>query len=137
MQFDMRLARAKSKQNPVYYVQYAHARASGILRKSKAKIDLKKADWTTLETMPEIQLIKQILAFTEVVDATTVDFGVQRLARYAYELARSFTHFYETTPVLDAGHPNHKTARLALVMLTRDTIRQISRLLGISAPEKM
>ena len=136
MQFDLKLAKAKSKENPVYYVQYAHARTLGILRKSKMKIDLKKADWSLLETLPEIRLIKQILLGTEVVGMTTLDYGVQRLTRYAYELARSFTHFYETTLVI--GDDKKLTAsRLALVMLTRDTLRHISKLLGISTPDKM
>ncbi|MEK7576798.1 MAG: arginine--tRNA ligase [Patescibacteria group bacterium] len=136
MQFDLKLAKAKSRENPVYYVQYAHARTSGILRKSKAKIDLKKADWSLLETMPEIRLMKQILAFTEAVDETVSDFETQWLTRYAYELARTFTHFYETTHVISEDK-KLTASRLALVLLTRNTLQRISKLLGISAPEKM
>jgi arginyl-tRNA synthetase len=136
MQFDLELARAKSKQNPVYYVQYAHARASGILRKSKVKINLSRADWLLCESMPEQALLKHILALAEVTEETASDFEVQRLTRYAYELARAFTHFYETTLVL-VEDKKLASARLALVALTRDTLGRISKLLGVSTPERM
>lgn len=136
MQFDLSLAKEQSKKNPVYYVQYAHARASSILSKGNPWIEHKKTNWSMLETMPELNLIKQILAFPEVVEETSKDFQLQRLTRYAYELARTFTHFYETTKVV--GVPKEfEAARLALVSLTRDTLRNISKLLGISTPEKM
>ncbi|MBI2053050.1 MAG: hypothetical protein HYT34_02275 [Candidatus Ryanbacteria bacterium] len=152
MHFDLTLARDRSKKNPVYYVQYAHARASGILRKAKTKPNLAKIDWRKLESIPELSLIKYILAFSEVFDETAEDFEVERLTRYAYELARAFTNFYETTPVI---HPEGsrrmdpersrrigvekeiEKARLGLVVLTRRTLAHVLDILGVSAPEKM
>lgn len=140
MQFDVTLAREQSKQNPVYYVQYAHARASGILRKKgfekNKRINYKKAAWELLDSEAEIRLIKDILSFTEIADATAEDFAVQRLTRYAYELARSFTHFYETATVI-GEEPALEYARLALVSLVRDTFRSVGKLLGVSMPYKM
>jgi arginyl-tRNA synthetase len=144
MQFDIELARERSKQNPVYYVQYAHARAAGILKKSKQKANLKKINWSLLESLPELSLIKQILALPEIIEKTASDFEVQRLTHYAYELARAFTHFYETTKVIDpersrrvGEEKNLEASRLGLVLLARDTLRKVSKLLGISAPDKM
>lgn len=136
MQFDIELARERSKNNPVYYVQYAHARASGILKKSKKKIDFKKVDWSLAESLPELALIKHILAFPEVIEKTAHDFEVQRLTQYAYELARTFTHFYETSHVIGQEKPIEYT-RLGIVALTRDMLRAVSRILGIAAPTTM
>ena len=147
MVFDMELARAKSKENPVYYIQYAHARASGILLKSDLSVNITKAAWELLDSEPELALIKQILALSETIEDTARDFQLQRLARYAYELARAFTHFYETTPVIGAGgsptskrksdFQNLESARLALVSITRATLARVCKLMGISSPDKM
>jgi len=140
MQFDLTLAKSRSKKNPVYYIQYAHARASGILRKGKRKSDLKKVDWSLVESVPELNLMKQILAFREILDDTASDFEVQRLARYAYELARAFAEFYETTPVIIKEKKNDKNleyARLGLVFLTKQMLAKTLSLMGISAPERM
>jgi len=141
MQFDLTLAKSQSKKNPVYYIQYAHARTAGILRKGKRMCDLKKVDWSLVESAPELNLMKQILAFREALDDTAVDFEVQRLARYAYELARAFTNFYETTKVLylDVRRPNAGLvhARLGLVLLTKNTLAKTLSLMGVSTPEKM
>ena len=140
MQFDLALAKEQSKKNPVYYVQYAHARASGILKKSRWTINLKKVRWELLDTVPELELIKYILAIGEVVEETADDLEVSRLTHYAYELARAFTNFYETTPVitnLDVSRPSLGKARLALVLLTQKTLKRVLSLMGISAPERM
>ncbi|OGZ49237.1 MAG: arginine--tRNA ligase, partial [Candidatus Ryanbacteria bacterium RIFCSPHIGHO2_02_FULL_47_25] len=147
MVFDMELARAKSKENPVYYIQYAHARASGILLRSDLSVNITKAAWELLDSEPELALIKQILALSETIEDTARDFQLQRLARYAYELARAFTHFYETTPVIGAGgsptskrksdFQNLESARLALVSITRATLARVCKLMGISSPDKM
>lgn len=139
MQFDLALAKERSKKNPVYYVQYAHARASSILRKAQMT-EVPLPSFEELESLPELALMKQILAYREVVDDTARDFEVARLTRYAYELARAFTNFYETTPVLanlDAGRPSLKKERLMLVLITKKMLARTLGLLGISAPEKM
>lgn len=153
MKFDLTLAKSRSQKNPVYYIQYAHARASGILRKAGGKVNFKKVDWHLLETLPEISLMKMILTLPEIIEETASDFEVQRLARYAYELARSFTNFYETTPVilttrrhldvsrpsgnLEVGPPSLEKSRLALVLVAQRALTKALSLMGISAPEKM
>ena len=91
-----------------------------------------------MDTEPELLLIKQILSFSEIIEDTAHDFQLQRLARFAYELARSFTHFYETTLVFSEDIPkNLQYARLALVAVARDTLARACDLMGISAPDKM
>lgn len=137
MVFDLTLAKEQSKQNPVYYIQYAHARAMSILSKSKTRASVKKADWSLLVTEPEKKLATKILEIGAVIEETVGDFQVQRLARYAYELAREFTHFYETTRVLDGEDKKVLAARLALVELARSTIAHTCFLMGVTAPKKM
>ncbi len=140
MTFDMDLARAKSKDNPVYYIQYAYARASSILKKAgyvqRRKINYKKVSWPLLEADTELALIKMILALPDVITQTSEDFQLQRMSRFAIDFARSFTKFYETTHVI-GGQPDLEYARLALVSLFRDTMRRQCELMGISTPESM
>ncbi len=136
MQFDLELAKERSKKNPVYYVQYAHARASSILKKARAPAHLNKIKWELLDTTPEFELLKEILSKQEVVEDTTEDLEVSRLTRASYELARAFTHFYETTPVLGKDK-KIEYARLGLVQLSKKTLADLLRLMAISAPERM
>jgi len=134
MDFDMGLAKERSKKNPVYYVQYAHARACSILK--KAKLD-KKANLNLLDKPEELALIKKILQLQEVVGDIANDYQVHRLPRYAYELAQTFTTFYENHRVIDKKNNELTSARLALVNASRFTLQVALSLMGIDAPEKM
>ncbi len=134
MDFDLDLAKERSKKNPVYYVQYAHARASSILRKMKLS---KKADLALLNKPEELNLIKKILQLQEVIKDTAEDYQVHRLPRYAYELAKTFTDFYEKHHVIDLKNPALTQARMFLVSLTQKTIKTTFSLMGIAAPAKM
>ncbi|MEK7630623.1 MAG: arginine--tRNA ligase [Patescibacteria group bacterium] len=140
MTFDMDLARAKSKDNPVYYIQYAHARASSILKKAgyhqKRKINYKKVAWPLLDTEAEWAIIRMILALPDVINQTAEDFQLQRLSRFALDFARAFTHFYETTHVI-GERADLEYARLALVSLFRETMQRQCKLMGISTPDTM
>ena len=134
MDFDLDFAKERSKKNPVYYVQYAHARACSILRKGKAG---KKPNLQLLIQPEEFTLIKKILQLSEIIEDITGDFQVHRLTRYVYELAQAFTNFYEKQHVIDKENKELTQARLALVSATQKTIKNGLNLLGISAPEKM
>ncbi|MDP3784745.1 MAG: DALR anticodon-binding domain-containing protein, partial [bacterium] len=131
---DLDLAKERSKKNPVYYVQYAHARACSILRKTNL---FNKADLALLDKPEELNLIKKIMQLPEVVEDIVADYQVHRLPRYAYELARTFTDFYEKHHVIDPKNKNLSEARLALVSATQKTLKSTLSLMGISAPEKM
>ena len=134
MDFDLDLAKERSKKNPVYYVQYAHARACSILRKRKAG---KIVNLELLTQPEELALIKKILQLPEIVEDIARDYQVHRLPRYAYELAQVFTNFYEKHKVIDEKNPDLTKARLALVLATQKTIKTTLSLMGIAAPEKM
>ncbi len=131
MKFDIDLAKERSKKNPVYYVQYAHARACSVLNKSEKK---PKADWNKLTESQELNLLRRIVSMSDVVNDTAHDFEVQRLTHYAYSLAKDFTAFYENVRVSGEAEEG---ARLALVDLAKTRIADILGLMGISAPENM
>lgn len=135
MEFDVQLAKEKSEESPVYYVQYAHARICSILRKvssSKYKVSSIKL----LNHPSELALIKQLIHFPEVVEDTANDYQIQRISQYAIDLAASFHHFYRDCKVLTEDN-KLKEARLGLVLATKQVLENTLNLMGISAPEKM
>lgn len=133
--FDMELAKKKSTDNPVYYVQYAHARICSILAKSKVKIQ-KSGDYSLLSTNYELALVKQITRLPELVEDIGSSFAVHRLTSYATELADSFHRFYENCRVIGEKE-DLMSARLGLIEATKIALENTLKLLGISAPEKM
>ncbi len=144
MDFDLELLKQQSKDNPVYYVQYAHARMSNILLKSqnsnqhtppseaKSQIDYKK-----LANEYELNLIKHLLAFPDLIKELSETLQVHQLTEYAIGLADYFHKFYENCPVLQAENDQLGQARLALVKASKITLANTLAILGVSAPERM
>jgi len=136
--FDIELAKKQSNENPVYYVQYAHARIASILRKA-SEAGLKPADnvagWLTEE--PEAALARAVVRFPEVIEDAVAAEETHGITAYATELATTFHAFYRDARVVDAGAPERSAARLALADATRVTLANGLGLLGISAPESM
>ncbi|MDO8560975.1 MAG: arginine--tRNA ligase [bacterium] len=135
MDFDLELAKERSVKNPVYYVQYAHARIISIFKKAK-KQKLGVADFSLLKEKEEVSLIKKLIQFPEAAEDAARDYQVMRLTRYAMELARSFHNFYEKNRVITEDK-NLTATRLQLVKATQIVLQNVLALLGISAPEKM
>lgn len=136
LNFDLGLAKEQSEKNPVYYIQYAHARICSILAKSKIKTDRSKADYKLLCHPAELNLIKQLLRLPEIIEDTAGDYQVQRLPQYAVDVATAFHQFYRDCQVL-SGNVHLAQARLALVSATKIVLKNTLSLMGISAPEKM
>ncbi len=140
MDFDLDLARQQSEKNPVYYVQYAYARISSILRKSDPNIRIHPNDPNILKLLKEsaeMDLIKQLIRLPEIVEDTARDYQVQRLPQYALDLVRAFHKFYENCRVIDEGNEKLTEARLGLVEAARIVLKNTLDLMGVSAPEKM
>jgi arginyl-tRNA synthetase len=150
VEFDMDLAKEQSKKNPVYYVQYAHARMNSILKKSGLSLNFKFFDKSVLGEVfrtglknfdstrgYERKLILKLIQFSEIIEDTSKDYQVHHLTTYAYELAKTFTDFYENASVLNAETPELRKARLGLVFLARHVLKETLSLLGISAPKKI
>jgi len=139
MDIDIEAAKAQSSENPVYYVQYAHARIASILRKA-AESDLAPAPSLAgaLEPgSPEAVLARVVARLPEVVEDAAAAQETQGITTYATELATAFHAFYRDARVVDADEPSRSARRLALVDATRISLANALALLGISAPESM
>ena len=135
---DLELAKQESKQNPVYYVQYAHARIASLRRKAAAESTASSADELPRVTLEpsERALVQRLLAFEGEVAEASDKRAPHRIATYAHELAHDFTAFYEACKVVGAER-DVEAFRLALSSAAQRTIARSLDLLGVSAPESM
>lgn len=138
LDFDLDLAKKKSNDNPVYYIQYAHARICSIFRQAdEAGLKLgDKPQLGLLKEEAEIELIKKIEEYPEVIERAARDYAPQQIARYSYDLAALFHSFYNKCRIMGVGDALGE-ARLALVQVTAHVIRHALGILGVSAPEHM
>lgn len=135
MIFDIDLAKEKSNKNPVFYVQYAYARMAGILRKTK-KEALEKANFSLLTDKKEVELIRHLMRFPDLVLEIAQNYEAHRLTHYAIKLADKFHSFYHACRILDEKK-SLAAARRELVSATKIVLGETLRLIGISAPDKM
>jgi len=139
MEFDLDLAKEQSEKNPVYYIQYAHARICSILRKiknQKSKIKIKFENLKLLNHEKELELIKQLIKFPEIIEDCVKDYQLQRIPQYALDLTTAFHRFYQECKVI-TENKNLMEARLNLILATEIVLKKVLDLMGISAPEKM
>ena len=160
MNFDLNLARQTSDENPVYYVQYAHARTASIFREAELKLGGREAepklggreaetklgsvdyvggDVHLLTEPSELTLIRKLLLFPEIVESATLTLAPHQLPFYLQELASTFSAFYRDCPVLQPRNPDLALthARLKLVAATRQVLASGLDLIGVTAPERM
>lgn len=136
--FDIELAKKQSAENPVYYVQYAHARIASILRKAAAVGIAPAAEVDALlGGAPEAALARAVVRFPEVVEDAATSEETHGVTAYATMLATEFHAFYRDARVVDETEPERSAGRLALVSAARVTLANALGLLGISAPESM
>ena len=136
--FDIELAKKQSNENPVYYVQYAHARIASILRKAgSAGLEPAGSIDGLLAGAPEAALARELVRFPDVVADAAAAKEVHGVTTFATELATAFHAFYRDARVADAAEPERSGKRLALVRATQITLADALGLLGISAPESM
>jgi len=149
--FDIELARQQSADNPVFYVQYAHARICSIIRKATgheldeapalaaslaAEFVPGDADLSPLTEDAELALMRRLSEFAEVVESAARDLAPHKLTRYAEDLAAQFHQFYTQCRVM-TDDPALTTARLYAVDATRSALEAVLGLLGVGAPERM
>ena len=137
MDFDIELAKRQSAENPVYYVQYAHARISGILRlASERGLDYADGDVSLLTHPAELVLIRKMLLLPELMESIARNLEPHHLTYYAQDLATAFHDFYEKCRVVGDDVPLSK-ARLKLVAACRLALARTLGFIGVSAPERM
>lgn len=139
LEFDLNLAREQSEKNPVFYLQYAHARICSVFEKARKKdvsYDVKQ-EISELNDKSEIDLIKQILRFPDVLKNACERNEPQYLPEYLKELASAFHVFYHNCRILGAGSEKLEKERLILAQTVRVIMKNGLTVLGVSAPEKM
>ncbi len=139
LDFDLALAKEASNENPVYYVQYAHARIHSLFREAAGRgvaLSGEDVDLRLLDTAEEQALIRKLAAFPEEVAKASEELAPHRVTFYLYDLASHFHSFYNAHRVLDA-EPDLRRARLALLDATRITLANALGLLGVQAPQNM
>ena len=140
LDFDLTLATEKSNENPVYYIQYAHARICSIMRQlEEAGIVVMPAAEAKLNTMTEaseLELIKKLGEYPEMLAGAAKERAVHRVAHYVHDLAGLFHSFYNQCRILGVDS-DLQQARIALVKTVGHVIRHALGILGVSAPERM
>jgi arginyl-tRNA synthetase len=138
MDFDLELAKKESLDNPVYYVQYAHARIASILRLAQqGGINDRDGDVSLLTTESELTLIRKMLLLPEIVEVVTNTLEPHHLAYYAQDLATVFHGFYKQCRVISPDDEVLTRARLRLVEATKIVLAKTLRLMGMRAPDRM
>ena len=149
LDFDFVKVCDKSKENPVFYVQYAHARISSVLNNLQSqniKLNLKnfnECNFSELNDLSEISLLKKILDYSNIINTSVSLFEPHRIAYYLYELASEFHSLWSQGKVdnskkfIDADNIPRTYARMALLIATQRTIKSGLDILGVSSPDEM
>ncbi len=138
MDFDLELAKKESLDNPVYYVQYAHARIASILRLAQERgIDYTDGDVSLLTTEPELTLIRKMLLLPEIVEIVACTLEPHHLTYYAQDLATIFHSFYKQCRVVSPDNEVLTKARLKLVEAAKLVLAKTLHLMGMTVPDRM
>ena len=140
MDFDLELAKSQSSENPVYYIQYAHARICSVFRQLEEKkldtLDGNQPNYSLLIETQELDLLKSLSRFPEVVELAAISFEPHQIAYYLRDLANAFHSYYNAHPLISSDD-DLRLARLGLIDATRVAIANGLEMLGVSAPQKM
>ncbi len=137
LDFDLDLAKSQSNDNPVYYIQYAHARVCSVLQGwGGNEADLVDAALDCLDSAAEMQLLQLLIDYPEIIEAAARDFAPHAVAFHLKDVAAAFHSWYNGTRFL-VDEPAVREGRLALALATRNVLRAGLALLGVNAPDKM
>lgn len=141
--FDIELAKSKSSENPVYYVQYAHARICSVMRQLAEKgfkySELDIADINKLEVLTEsleLDILRHLSKYIDILQSSALSYEPHRLAQYVRDLSAMFHKYYNSHMIL-VDDKNIRDARLSLILAVKQIITNILSLLGVSSPEEM
>ncbi|GGE28702.1 arginine--tRNA ligase [Pullulanibacillus camelliae] len=139
LDFDIDLALSRSNENPVYYVQYAHARICSMLKKADHYLrdEFSGYAFTHLQSEKEIDLLKKLGEFPEAIVEAANRLAPQRITNYVFELAATLHSFYNAEKVIDPYDEEKTVERVALMKAVKITLKNALELLGVNAPESM
>ena len=136
--FDVDLAESKKMENPVYYVQYAHARVVSLLKNAQEKgINWENATLKNLTLPAEIDIMRFMGEFQEVIISTANEHKPQKLCNYAYSLSEKFHSYYNSNKIVDVKNRELSADRISLCIGVKNILRTVLSLLGISSPDSM
>lgn len=136
LEFDLDLAVEESSKNPVFYVQYAHARICRVIEKLAEDGIFYNGGEVSYSDPAELALIRKIAEMPEMINSAAKEYDASALTRYAFELAQAYHKFYDSCKIKDA-ESDVRLSRLALCGATRTALRNVLALLKVDAPEKM
>ena len=134
MEFDIDLAKKQSKENPVFYIQYALARLNSIFAKTQ---ETRAGNADRIKEKEELRLLKDLSKFPEIIEEISENYQVHQLAQYALNLSGNFHKFYEKHHVIQENDAELQSARLLLAQGVHTVLKICLGLMGLSAPEKM
>ena len=138
MDFDLELAKKQSSENPVYYVQYAHARIASVLRNAQERgITWDEGEVALLRDEAELALVRKMLLLPELVETAALNLAPHSLPHFALELATAFHNFYERCRIISDTEPEMTRARLKLAQAAKTVLANTLILMGMTAPEQM
>lgn len=143
LDFDIELAKEHSEKNPMYYLQYAHARICGILRNADDNLpeyknsDVSKINFDLIKSEDEIKLLKTLSRFPEEVISSALSYEPHKIITYLNEVAENFHRFYHINRVVDLENKELSVLRLLICLATKQIFKNGFDILGISAPERM
>lgn len=139
LDFDVELARSQSNDNPVFYVQYAHARICTMLSQAENKgiATDQEFDASLLVAVKELELLKELGAFPQIISDAAEKYTPHKVTQYVFDLASALHRFYNAEKVLDETNLPVTYARIALMKAVRTTLQNGLKLIGVSAPESM
>jgi arginyl-tRNA synthetase len=141
LEFDIGLAKEQSDKNPVFYLQYAHARICSILRNAAEALpdyrDIRNADYSLFKSEEELNLLKILLVFPEVVQSASNTYEPHKVITYLNEVAENYHKFYHNNRVINTEAKEHSYARLKLCEAAKTVLKNGFDIIGISAPERM
>ena len=136
--FDINLAKTQNSNNPIYYIQYAHARISTLIKNAETLgIYINKTDDFKIETQKEISLSKMLLEFPDVIVQISEELEPHHITKYTLDLASEFHSYYQSEKIIDEDNLNNTINKLILCKAIQKTLKKSLEIMMISAPEKM
>tara|TARA_Y100001970_G_scaffold197169_1_gene239804 strand:- start:577 stop:2238 length:1662 start_codon:yes stop_codon:yes gene_type:complete len=136
--FDIELAKSQNASNPIYYIQYAHARLNNLIENAKKlNIDLNKISEIHLESDKEISIAKKILEFPEVIEQIAKELEPHHITRYCLELASEFHSYYQSEKIIDEKEIKKTVSKILLSKAILNTVKKCLDLMMISSPKNM
>ena len=136
--FDINLAKSQNSNNPIYYIQYAHARISTLIKNAETLgIYINKTNDFKIETQKEISLSKMLLEFPDVIVQISEELEPHHITKYTLDLASEFHSYYQSEKIIDEDNLNNTINKLILCKAIQKTLKKSLEIMMISAPEKM